>query len=86
VRFHFLVSNFSSNFPTCQFPLRISCFSRSQTAIMAINGAWDAPYALLAGDFTKFMTDKGITFIEKILSDGRGIRLNQDYTFKGFID
>jgi hypothetical protein len=24
--------------------------------------------------------------LEKRLSDGRGIRLNQDYTFKGFID
>ncbi len=38
------------------------------------------------GEFTKFITDKGITFIEKRLSDGRGIRLNQDYTFKGFVD
>jgi filamentous hemagglutinin len=38
------------------------------------------------GEFTKVKTDKGITFIEKRLSDGRGIRLNQDYSFKGFID
>lgn len=37
------------------------------------------------GKFTK-VTDKGTTFIEKRLSDGRGIRLNQDYSFKGFID
>ena len=32
------------------------------------------------------VTDKGITFLEKRLSDGRGIRLNMDFTFKGFID
>ena len=25
-------------------------------------------------------------FLEKILPDGRGIRLNMDYIFKGFID
>ncbi len=28
----------------------------------------------------------GIYWIEKRLPDGRGIRLNLDYTFKGFID
>lgn len=37
------------------------------------------------GEF-KLVTDKGITFLEKRLSDGRGIRLNLDHTFKGFID
>lgn len=38
------------------------------------------------GGFQKVANDKGITFLEKRLSDGRGIRLNQDHTFKGFID
>ena len=33
-----------------------------------------------------FTTDKGLTFMEKRLSDGRGVRLNMDGTFKGFID
>ncbi|NGX46975.1 MAG: putative deoxyribonuclease RhsC [Chlamydiae bacterium] len=28
----------------------------------------------------------GLVFFEKRLNDGRGLRLNQDYTFKGFID
>lgn len=31
-------------------------------------------------------TTKGVTFLEKRLADGRGIRLNMDGTFKGFID
>ncbi|WP_228553563.1 hypothetical protein, partial [Pseudoalteromonas sp. PPB1] len=38
------------------------------------------------GEFQKVTNDKGITFLEKRLSDGRGIRLQQDFTFKGFID
>lgn len=38
------------------------------------------------GEFKRVTNDKGITFLEKRLSDGRGIRLNQDHTFKGFID
>ena len=31
------------------------------------------------------VTTKGIRFLEKRLEDGRGIRLNMDGTFKGFI-
>ncbi|WP_222933222.1 DUF637 domain-containing protein, partial [Pseudomonas sp. WS 5406] len=38
------------------------------------------------GEFKSVTTDKGIPFIEKRLGDGRGIRLNLDGTFKGFID
>lgn len=38
------------------------------------------------GKFSKVTNNKGVTFLEKRLSDGRGIRLNQDHTFKGFID
>ncbi|WP_432459882.1 RHS repeat domain-containing protein [Agarivorans sp. QJM3NY_25] len=38
-----------------------------------------------SGEF-KQVTDKGNTFLEKRLSDGRGIRLNMDSTFKGFVD
>ena len=38
------------------------------------------------GDFKKVTTDKGLAFMEKRLPDGRGVRLNMDGTFKGFID
>ncbi|MEZ4775866.1 MAG: hypothetical protein R3D00_21980 [Bacteroidia bacterium] len=38
------------------------------------------------GSFIKKTNDYGINFLEKRLSDGRGIRLNMDKTFKGFID
>ncbi len=31
-------------------------------------------------------TKTGLAWIEKRLPDGRGIRLNRDYTFKGFVD
>ena len=41
------------------------------------------------GDFRKVTSigknGKQVTFIEKRLEDGRGIRLQLDYTFKGFI-
>lgn len=38
------------------------------------------------GEFKPITTDKGIPFLEKRLTDGRGIRLNMDGTFKGFVD
>lgn len=38
------------------------------------------------GGFIKTTTQQGIKFLEKRLPDGRGIRLNMDGTFKGFID
>lgn len=38
------------------------------------------------GEFSKVTNNKGVTFLEKRLSDGRGMRLNQDHSFKGFID
>lgn len=38
------------------------------------------------GDFSVVTTNRGISFLQKSLSDGRGIRLNMDGTFKGFID
>lgn len=38
------------------------------------------------GDFKTVTTDKGVKFLEKFLPDGRGVRLNMDGTFKGFID
>lgn len=38
------------------------------------------------GNFVSVTTDKGQTFLEKRLADGRGVRLNMDGTFKGFID
>jgi filamentous hemagglutinin len=37
------------------------------------------------GSFKKVTSD-GLSFIEKRLPDGRGVRLNLDHTFKGFID
>ncbi|UVL92025.1 hypothetical protein [Pseudomonas sichuanensis] len=38
------------------------------------------------GEFKQVTTDKGLNFMEKRLPDGRGVRLNMDGTFKGFID
>jgi len=38
------------------------------------------------GDFKQVKTEQGLSFLEKRLDDGRGIRLNLDGTFKGFID
>ncbi|MGO4102223.1 two-partner secretion domain-containing protein, partial [Pseudomonas sp. TAF7] len=38
------------------------------------------------GNFLPVTTEKGQTFLEKRLADGRGVRLNMDGTFKGFID
>ena len=37
------------------------------------------------GEFQQ-VTQSGISFLEKKLNDGRGMRLNMDGTFKGFID
>ncbi len=39
------------------------------------------------GEFKKvFDSSTGLTWIEKRLPNGQGIRLNQDYSFKGFLD
>lgn len=39
------------------------------------------------GEFIKIVDPKtGLTWIEKRLPNGRGIRLNRDFTFKGFVD
>ncbi|WP_437913736.1 RHS repeat-associated core domain-containing protein [Sorangium sp. So ce302] len=39
------------------------------------------------GDFAKVTDPKtGLQWVEKRLPDGRGIRLNQDFTFNGFVD
>ena len=38
------------------------------------------------GEFKTVTTSNGLVFIEKRLIDGRGVRLNMDGTFKGFID
>jgi len=38
------------------------------------------------GKFNEVETKDGIKFMEKRLGDGRGVRLNMDGTFKGFID
>ena len=40
---------------------------------------------LAPGGFTKVPQGK-ISFLEKRLPDGRGLRMNMDSTFKGFID
>ncbi|WDZ95955.1 hemagglutinin repeat-containing protein [Herbaspirillum sp. WKF16] len=38
------------------------------------------------GEFLKKESGNGISFMEKRLPDGRGVRLNMDRTFKGFLD
>jgi hypothetical protein len=38
------------------------------------------------GQFEPKTNSQGIKFLEKMLPDGRGMRLNMDGTFKGFID
>ncbi len=38
------------------------------------------------GSFQRVTNSKGTTFFEKTLPDGRGMRLQLDYRFKGFID
>ena len=38
------------------------------------------------GKFARVKNPRGIEFLEKKLQDGRGVRLNLDGTFKGFID
>lgn len=38
------------------------------------------------GQFSRVPNERGATFLEKFLSDGRGLRLNLDGTFKGLID
>lgn len=38
------------------------------------------------GSFQRVTNSKGTTFLEKMLPDGRGVRLQLDYRFKGFID
>ena len=38
------------------------------------------------GEFRRVPNKEGIIFLEKWLPDGRGLRLNRDQTFKGFID
>jgi RHS repeat-associated protein len=39
-----------------------------------------------SGEFKIFTTGRGVQFWEKMLPDGRGLRLNLNSTFKGFID
>jgi filamentous hemagglutinin len=53
----------------------------NQTALNHLNEIIDG-----AGDFTKVTNERGVSFLEKWLPDGRGVRLNMDGTFKGFID
>ncbi|HBU83998.1 MAG TPA: WXG100 family type VII secretion target [Paenibacillus sp.] len=53
----------------------------NQVAQKHLQDILDAP-----GEFKKITNNRGITFLEKNLPDGRGARLNQDGSFKGFID
>ncbi|MBF8263371.1 MAG: hypothetical protein HW387_1036 [Parachlamydiales bacterium] len=51
-------------------------------ALNQLNDICNAP-----GSFAKIIDPKtGLTWIEKRLPSGSGVRLNQDYTFKGFVD
>lgn len=38
------------------------------------------------GEFQRITNGQGTAFLEKMLPDGRGLRLQLDYTFKGFIE
>jgi filamentous hemagglutinin len=38
------------------------------------------------GSFQKVTYPSGVSFLEKMLPDGRGLRLQLDHVFKGFID
>lgn len=38
------------------------------------------------GEFKRIKNSRWLEFLEKKLPDGRGVRLNLDGTFKGFID
>lgn len=38
------------------------------------------------GQWNMVRTNQNQVFLEKRLADGRGVRLNRDYTFKGFVD
>ena len=53
----------------------------NQDALKHLNDIIDAP-----GEFSKVQAPNGVYFLEKVLPDGRGVRLNMDGTFKGFID
>ena len=53
----------------------------NEMALNHLNEILEAP-----GYFVKIKNRKGIEFLEKRLSDGRGVRLNLDGSFKGFID
>jgi len=53
----------------------------NQTALNQLNDILNAP-----GGFTNVTNSNGVQFLEKTLQDGRGVRLNLDGTFKGFID
>ena len=55
--------------------------TKNETGLRHFNEILEGP-----GKFQKITTAEGKTFLEKRLSDGRGIRLNQDGTFKGFVD
>ncbi len=53
----------------------------NQMALKHLEEILDGP-----GGFIKIKNPEGIEFLEKKLPDGRGVRLNLDGTFKGFID
>lgn len=53
----------------------------NQTAMNHLEEIINAP-----GDFKVVKTGNSLSFLEKQLPDGRGIRLNMDGSFKGFID
>ena len=53
----------------------------NETALKHLNEILDAE-----GEFTVNQAPNGAYFLEKTLPDGRGVRINMDGTFKGFID
>jgi len=55
--------------------------AKNEVGVKHLNDVLDGP-----GKFEEITTQQGIIFLEKRLPDGRGVRLNQDGTFKGFLD
>jgi RHS repeat-associated protein len=56
---------------------------KNSSGLLHVHSIYSAP-----GKFTLKVSDSDVTkvFLEKVLPDGRGLRLNRDGTFKGFID
>ena len=62
-------------------PLKGNNGAKSQTGYDQFKDVFNAP-----GSFSPKANKNGTVFLEKSLPDGRGVRLNRNGSFKGFID